>query len=103
MTVPDDIDSNEVRACPRYRGKKFEIRSRLADDDGTSGQRVEVEVKSAITLAKDCEQHFNFIQVSCGIAQRIFSERVLTCDENNKPRWKSDGKKLPIWLTQISA
>lgn len=102
MTVPDDIEKNEVRACPRYKGNKFEIRSRLADDDGTSGHRVEVEVKSAITLAKDCEKHFNFIQVSCDIAQRVFSERVVTCDENNQPHWKSGVKKLPIWLTQIS-
>ncbi len=102
MTVPDDIERNEVRACPRYKGKKFEIRSRMADDDGTTGQRVEVEVKSAITLAKDCEKHFNFIQVSCEIAQRVFSERIVTCDENNQPHWKSGGKKLPVWLTQIS-
>lgn len=102
MTVPDDIERNEVRACPRYKGKKFEIRSRMADDDGTSSHRVEVEVKSAITLAKDCEKHFNFIQVSCEIAQRVLSDRVVTCDENNQPHWKSGVKKLPIWLTQIS-
>ena len=102
MTVPDDINPNEVRACPRYKGKKFEIRSRLADDDGTSGQRVEVEVTAAITLAKDCEKNFNFIQVSCEIAQKVFSGRVVSCDENNQPLWKLGRKKLPIWLTQIS-
>lgn len=103
LTVPSEMKTSEVRGCPGHLNKKFEVRSRLPDDTAATGGRVEVQVASLLTIAKDCEKRFDFIQVSCDIAKKVFAENVVDCDKNNQPKWKSDKQKLPIWFTQVSA
>ncbi len=103
LTVPSNMKVGEVRGCPNQLGNKYELRSRLPDDSTASSERVEVEVKLLITRARDCEQIYEFIQVSCDIAQRVLSESVVTCDKSNQPGWMTKEKKIPIWLTRVSA
>ncbi len=103
LTVPMNIKRGEVRGCPDQLGKKYEIRSRPLNEDGAAGESVEVTVTALITKALDCEQRYSIIQVSCDVAQSVFSESVVSCDKKGQPKWTPNESKKPIWLTQTSA
>lgn len=103
LSVPARMALGKVIGCPNHLDKKFELRSRLPDASAATGERVEVVVTDVITRAGDCESKHDFIQVSCDIANKVFTDAIVECSDRNEPRWHIDiGQELPkIWFTQV--
>lgn len=99
LTVPGDLASGDVRGCPQQKGQHYELISALVID-GTPIQAPALYVTvdenaGVISLSQDCMQMYDFLQVSCEIANRIFTDRALICD-SGQAKWKPGVDQRPI-------
>jgi len=103
LRVPAKIRAGEASACPRAIGRSYEIRSRLPRAFDMPGESVVVKIAGVLISSNDCDQKFDFIHVSCDIASKVLSDRVVECDARNQPRWKNPyASKAPIYLTEVA-
>lgn len=90
LTVPGDLAANEVRGCPQQKGNHYELISALVIEGiSTQANPVYVTVDEragVISRGQDCQEKYDFLQVSCEIANRIFTDRALTC-HNKQAKW----------------
>ncbi|QBB70140.1 hypothetical protein ELE36_07045 [Pseudolysobacter antarcticus] len=103
LSVPSAMGKGHVNACPTYVNSKIEIRSNSPINRATA-KSVEVYVENYISQDETCESDFPFIQVSCDLANQIFSDEVVTCDRFNRPLWKKPTKDnlQPVFVTRLS-
>ena len=93
-------------SCPEHYNKNIEFRSALEieDEDSTDAPSVTLKITGALSSAKNCRELIRYdFQLNCIDAKRIYSNKVLECDDNNNPLWKIDGnfRILPAYTTEI--
>lgn len=98
LTVPGTLPMGTVRGCPQQKGNHYELTSALAIDGNdirADAVYVTVDEKAGvISRAQDCQQKYDFLQVSCDIAHRIFTERALVCDKG-QAKWNPGVDQRP--------
>jgi hypothetical protein len=106
VSVAGRMKSDEVRGCQEYFGRRVELRSNYVLD----GQLVEgdspliVTVNAMMSSATNCRETVPVdLQLSCDIARRLFSERILSCDQQGEARWRVRDRKLPAFATKLLA
>ncbi len=100
MSVPDEISLGKANWCPKNVDSYYEIRPRL--DDIATGKAVTIKITNPITVADDCSDRFDYLQVTCDVAVVVLGKSNVTCDKAGKPKWTlAKNKKIPVWVTQV--
>ena len=100
LSVPEHISQGKANWCEDNVGHSYELRSRL---DPTSGSATTIMITNPITVAENCSETQDFLQVTCNVASRVLGSRVVTCDSKGRPEWKvRPNKKIPVWVTEVS-
>ena len=101
VRVPDRIGLDEVRGCSEHLNKKYEIVAEPVEGYGDVGGRVVIEVNQVISIANDCSDRFDYLQVTCNLANQLYSDNIVTCDKKVKQKMKIKKSKLAVLLTPL--
>lgn len=106
ISVPGKFAEGKNYSCPKYFGENVEFRSNLVIGDEllSSQPSVTLKINGTLSSASNCEEIISYdFQLSCIDARKIYSSKVLDCDENNNPLWKVDKsfRIMPAYATVI--
>ena len=105
ISVPGKFEQGKNYSCPEHYNKNIEFRSALEiEDEGPIyTPSVRLKITGALSIAKNCRELIRYdFQLNCIDAKKIFSDKVLECNDDNNPLWKIDGVRiLPAHATEI--
>jgi hypothetical protein len=106
ISVPGGHPEGFNYSCPDDYGETIEFLSNLSINGETLNGQTNVRIKMNGTLssASNCREIIGYdFQLSCSDAKKIFSDKVLDCDNNHNPLWKIDKsyRKIPAYATKV--